>query len=60
MNNVTKLALGAGLVAAAIEYPLGKRYPLAQPVSMPVRMSVAAGLAIIGVLVAARFLREEP
>ena len=59
MKNVTKLALGAGLVAAAIEYPLGKRYPLAQPVSLTVRMSVAAGLAIIGVLVASRFLDEK-
>jgi len=58
MTDTTKLALGAGLVAAAIEYPLGKRYPLATPVALPVRMGVAAGLAIVGVLVASQFIKR--
>ena len=58
MNNTTKLALGAAAVAAAIEYPLGKKFPLATPVSLPTRMAVAGGLAFIGVLVASRFIKE--
>lgn len=58
MNTTTKLALGAGVVAALIEYPLSKRFPLATPVPAPTRMAVAAGLAIVGVFVAAQFVKE--
>lgn len=57
-TNHLKLATGAALVAAAIEYPLGQKYPLATPVSLPTRMAVAGGLAFIGVLVAAQFIKE--
>lgn len=59
MSYTTKLALGAGLVAAVIEYPLGKRYPLATPVALTTRMAVAAGLAITGVLVASQFVKAR-
>lgn len=58
MNRTTKLALGAAAVAAAIEYPLAKKFPLANPVSLSTRMAVAGGLAFIGVFVAAQFLKE--
>jgi len=58
VNKELKLATGAALVAAAIEYPLGKKYPLATPVGLPVRMAVAGGLAFVGVLVASRFIKD--
>lgn len=58
MNKNMKLALGAAAVAAAIEYPLGQKYPLATPVSLSTRMAVAGGLAFVGVLVAAQFIKE--
>lgn len=58
MNRDTKLALGAAAVAAAIEYPLGQKFPLAQPVAITTRMAVAGSLAFVGVLVAAQLLKE--
>jgi hypothetical protein len=58
MTRDTKLALGAAAVAAAIEYPLGQKYPLAQPVDITTRMAVAGGLAFVGVLVAAQLFKE--
>lgn len=58
MNKELKLATGAALVAAAIEYPLGRKFPLATPVSLPTRMAVAGALAFVGVMVAARFIKE--
>lgn len=59
MNPTTKLALTAGLVAAALEIPLAKRYPLATPVSAPVRLAFAGGLAFLGVVIAARLLGPQ-
>lgn len=41
-------ALAAFGVAALLEYPLGKRYPLKDPVSLPARMAVAGALAFVG------------
>lgn len=41
-------ALAAFAVASLLEYPLGKRYPLRDPISLPVRMAVAGGLAFVG------------
>ena len=41
-------ALAAFAVAALLEYPLGKKYPLRDPVSLPARMAVAGGLAFVG------------
>lgn len=41
-------AITAFAVAALLEYPLGKRFPLRDPVSLPVRMAVAGGLAFVG------------
>lgn len=58
MNRDMKLALGAAAVAAAIEYPLGQKFPLATPVSITTRMAVAGGLAFVGVLVAAQLMKE--
>jgi hypothetical protein len=58
MTRDTKLALGAAAVAAAIEYPLGQKFPLAQPVAITTRMAVAGGLAFASVLVAAYFVKE--
>lgn len=59
MKTTTKLAIGAAAVAAAIEYPLSQKYPLADPVPAPTRMAVAAGLAFVGVLVAAMFVEAD-
>lgn len=58
MTRDMKLALGAAAVAAAIEYPLGQKFPLATPVAITNRMAVAGGLAFVGVLVAAQFIKE--
>jgi hypothetical protein len=41
-------AVAAFCVAALLEYPLGKKYPLRDPVSLPARMAVAGGLAFVG------------
>lgn len=41
-------ALAAFSVVALLEYPLGKRFPLRDPVSLPTRMAVAGGLAFVG------------
>lgn len=41
-------AITAFVVAGLLEYPLGKRYPLRDPISLPVRMAVAGGLAFVG------------
>lgn len=59
MTNTTKLALGAAAVAAAIEYPLSQKYPLAEPVPVGNRMAVAAGLTFVGVIVASWFVSSE-
>lgn len=45
-------AFAAFGVAALLEYPLGKRFPLKDPVSLPVRMAVAGGLAFVGTFAA--------
>ena len=58
MTNTTKLALGAAAVAAALEYPLSQKFPLATPVPVGTRMAVAGGLAFVGVLIAAQFMKE--
>ena len=55
-NRTLQLATGAAVVASIIEYPLGQKYPLATPVSLPVRMAVAGGLAFVGVIVASYLL----
>ena len=41
-------ALTAFAVAALLEYPLGKRFPLQKPVPMFNRMAVAGALAFVG------------
>jgi hypothetical protein len=42
----------AFVVAALLEYPLGKKFPLKDPVSLPTRMAVAGGLAFVGTFAA--------
>jgi hypothetical protein len=44
-------AIVASLVAAALEYPLAKRFPLKNPVPVPNRMAVAGALAFVSVYV---------
>jgi hypothetical protein len=44
-------AITAGIVGALIEYPLAKRYPLRDPISMPARMAAAGALAFVSVYV---------
>ena len=58
MTRDTKLALGAAAVAAAIEYPLGQKYSLVEPVALTTRMAVAGALAFVGVMVAAQLVKE--
>jgi hypothetical protein len=40
-------AITAFALAALLEYPLGKRYPLAKPIRLSTRMAVAGGLAFV-------------
>jgi hypothetical protein len=44
-------ALVASVVAATLEYPLAKRFPLRDPVPLANRMAVAAALAFVSVYV---------
>jgi len=41
-------AVAAFTVAALLEYPLAKRYPLKEPMPTGTRMLVAGGLAFVG------------
>lgn len=51
-RNPLPYAIAAFGVAALIEYPLAKRYPLRDPVPMINRMFVAGALAFVGVYAA--------
>lgn len=54
-----KLAGAAALAAAALDFPLAKKYPLQdQSVSMPTRLAVTGGLVFVSVLLAAQFVKE--
>lgn len=55
-----KLAGAAALIAAGLDYPLGKKFPLSDPdISMPTRMAVTGGLVFISVLLAAQFTQRD-
>ena len=45
------LALGAGVVGAAAEYPLARRFPLERPLPIGYRMAAAGALVATSVLV---------
>jgi hypothetical protein len=49
--NTLPFAITAGVVAALIEYPLAKRYPLRDPIPMRNRMLAAGALAFASVYV---------
>ena len=59
MNRDMKLALAAGAVYAGAEVFLGEQYPLRDPVSLPVRMAVAGGLAVLATLLASQLVGAE-
>lgn len=57
MNRDLQLALTAGALYAGAEVFLGERYPLRDPMPLPVRMGVAGGLAVLCVVAASKVLR---
>jgi hypothetical protein len=54
-----KPALVAALVSAAIEYPLGKRYPTTPPTNIVARMAAVAAITYVSILVAERLTKKE-
>lgn len=57
MDNDVKIALGAAVIVAAVEYPISQRYKTVPETSTPARMAVAGAMAFAGALVAAKILR---
>ena len=53
------LALATAGVIAAIEYPISQFYATVPPTKTLQRMSIAAGMAFVSVLVAGAFLRKK-
>lgn len=51
-RNPLPYAVAAFGVAALMEYPLAKRFPLREPVPMINRMATAGALAFVGVYIA--------
>lgn len=59
MNRDLQLALTAGALYAGAEVFLGERYPLRDPMPLPVRMGVAGGLAVLCVVVASHLVNAR-
>ena len=57
--NILPFALTAGVVGAVIEYPLGKKFPLRDPVSIATRMFVTGALVTGSVLVAGALSKRK-
>ena len=56
MSRDLKIAAGSAALYAAAEIWLGAKYPLKDPVKLPVRMLAAGGLALATVLLAERLV----
>jgi hypothetical protein len=63
-RSLVPLAVGASLVAAAIEYPISQRYVTVPSTSTAKRMTIAGGMVFASVLVAGwigrSLTRHEP
>lgn len=55
----TNTALVAALVSAAIEYPLGKRYPTTPPTNIVARMAAVGVLTYVSILVAVQLTKKK-
>ena len=56
--NIIPFAVTAGLIGAAVEYPLGNAFPLQTPVPIAKRMMVAGAL-VAGSVIVADILRRK-
>jgi hypothetical protein len=54
-----KTALVAAFVAAAIEYPLAKKYPTTPSTGTFVRMAAVGALTYVSVVIAERLTKKE-
>lgn len=59
MNRDLKVAAGAALVVAAIEYPVSQYYQTVPPTNTAKRMAIAAAMAFAGALVASKLISSS-